>query len=72
MDKRNFQGNLLFPDTRGIRNGKYATFHGANYDICKANFNILSICESFSGELKKYADGNVHKTWSGKPIKKGQ
>jgi len=48
----NSQYNVLFLDTRRIRNAKYAKFHRPNYDICKANFNILSICESSSGELK--------------------
>ncbi|MDR2779219.1 MAG: hypothetical protein LBB16_02950 [Puniceicoccales bacterium] len=61
-------GNTLFLDTRRIRCEKYQKFPPANYDISTANFDILSLCEIASGELKNYGDNN-YKKWSGKPIK---
>jgi hypothetical protein len=54
----------IFLDTRHVRNVKYVDFVAANYDIGSANFDILSICQPASGDLRNYGN-DTYKKWNG-------
>jgi hypothetical protein len=56
--------NIVFLDTRRIRDRQYGEIHAANYTIASANFNVLSLCRGATGELENYVCHSFKK-WTG-------